>query len=102
MTDQSCQSKTSDTATSQKKLQQLLTIINDTIGRNKEALNRYAIMNNGLTGCGPVTETDDTNKVGAVPNGLINELIEQAECLYTLCHDFDCENNRLNQIIIDG
>ena len=83
----------------ERKLLHLLAVINNTIGRNREAINRYRIMNDGLIGCEP--ENVGTEGLSNSPNGLIFELIERAEHLHDLCADFDNQNNRLNQIIID-
>ena len=88
-------------AAEQKKLADLLDIINNTIERNRGAIDRYSIMNDGLTGSNP----QDTNKEGglnAASGGLIYQLIARSEYLRDLCDDFDSQNNRLNQIIGDG
>ncbi len=84
----------------ERKLLHLFAVINNTIERNHEAINRYRIMNDGLIGCGPENAAVEGPRDS--PNGLIYELIERAEYLHDLCSDFDNQNNRLNQIIIDG
>lgn len=83
-----------------RKLTHLLGVIDNTIKRNHEAINRYRVMNDGLIGCQPATAAESPE--AACPEGLIHELIERAEYLHDLCADFDSQNDRLNQIIIDG
>ena len=83
-----------------RKLLHLLGIINNTIDRNRESINRYRAMNDGLIGGGP--EPDGKEAVSGAPNGLVNELIERAEYLHDLCAGFDNQNDRLNQVITDG
>lgn len=83
-----------------KSLLQLQGVIRGSIQRYSEAIGRYSIMNNGLTGCEPETETNE--KAQGCSGGLIYEVIEDAERLRQLCNCLDNENNRLNTVIADG
>lgn len=83
----------------EKRMIHLLGVINNTISRYQEAINRFGVMNDGLVGCEPETAEND-NSAGS--NGIVSELIQRAEYLHDLCADFDSQNNRLNKIIIDG
>lgn len=83
-----------------KSLLELQSIIHGAIERYEEAISRYARMNNALTGREGCMEEKDG--VEDTPNGLIYEVINDAERLRNLCNYFDEENNRLNLVIIDG
>lgn len=83
----------------EKRLANLLGVINNTISRYHEAINRYGIMNDGLVGCEPEEASDG---VDCASSGIVSELIIRAEYLHNLCGDLDRQNNRLNHIIIDG
>lgn len=83
----------------EKRMAHLLGVINNTISRYQEAINRYGIMNDGLVGCEPEAAGNDSL---VSSNGIVSELIQRAEHLHDLCADFDRQNNRLNNIIIDG
>lgn len=87
-------------AQKEKTLRQLQGVIHGAIDRYREAINRYRVMNDGLTGCEPEEATNDAPE--SIPNGLIYEVIEDAEKLRQLCNRFDNENSRLNKVIIDG
>lgn len=84
----------------ERKLLHLLAVIKNTIERNREAIIRYRNMNDGIIGPGP--DNAAVEPTAPCPDGLIYDLIERAEYLHDLCADFDSQNNRLNQIIVDG
>lgn len=83
----------------EKRMVHLPGVINNTISRYQEAINRFGVMNYGLVGCEP---EEPSNGVECGSNGIVSELILRAEHLHDLCADFDRQNNRLNKIIIDG
>ena len=84
----------------EKSISHLIGVLENTHSRLHEAIRRYSVMNDGITGNMPEEGIKDSPK--SVPNGQINQAIERAEALHDLCASLDIENNRLNTIVIDG
>ena len=84
----------------EKQLPHLLILLNNTLARYGEAISRYSIMNNYLTGTRPECAVNVEESGENI--GIIGEIIRKSEDLSDLCAQLDTENNRLNKIISDG